>query len=184
MYMNRLINVNANEGDKVIFVGEEGYSLELEYAKKKLKIGKEYTVAYTIANEFQASICIEESSSDDFDTYMFIDADKKDQYIIEYLCENNMDLGLIKEEAELILYEIKDIILDDQLISFIQEDLSIFRSKEKALTWFNDGEEISRNEMDFKITQDMVGKDVIDVVLENKENCIKINDTLYLTWWL
>lgn len=182
--MNRLINVNAKEGDKVVFIGDSGYSVELEYAKRKLKIGETYTVLYTINSEFQATICLEEFPADDFDTYMFIDAANFNKYIIEKICDNHRYLGITEEEAELILYEIKDIIVEEKLIKFIHDDLCIFRSKEKAFNWFNDGDKIDVDEIDFEITQDMVGKDVIDVLLENKENYIRVNDTLHLTHWL
>lgn len=181
--MNKLINVNAKEGDKVIFIGDDGYSLELEYAKKILEIGKEYTVCYSIQSEFQATLCLEEFPASDFDTYMFIDADKKDQYIIEYLCDNSC-IEITPDEAELILHEIKDIVYDEKLIHFIQEDLCIFKSKEQALNWFDNDEKIDRDYIDFKITQDMVGKDILDIILENKENYLRINNTLHLTWWL
>lgn len=182
--INRFINTNALEGDKVIFVGDEGYSFELQYAKKKLEIGKEYTVAYAITSEFQATICLEESPTDDFDTYLFVDSDKINQYLIEYICDNYRYLGIGEEEAELILYTIKYSVAEDKLIQFVQDDLCIFRSSNKALEWFNDGEIMHMKNIDFEITKDMVGKDVIDVVLENKENYIKINDMLHLTWWL
>lgn len=182
--MNRLININAQEGDKVIFVGEDGYSLELAYAKKKLEIGKEYTVCYSICSEFQATLCLEEEVTSDFDTYMFIDADKKDKYMIAYLCEQHKDIGLIEEEAELILHEIKDFISEENLIYFIQEDLSVFRSADDALSWFNEEEELHKYDIDFTITEDMVGKEIVELILENKENCAKLINGIYLTWWL
>lgn len=182
--MNKLINTNAKEGDKVIFIGEDCYSIELEYAKKKLEIGKEYTVLYTITSEFQATVCLEELPADDFDTYMFIDADKADKYMIEYLCNNYQHIGLIEEEAELVLHEIKDIIPTDKLIQFVQDDLCIFRSAKKAFEWFNDGRRIDMSNIEFDITEDMVGKEIIEVLLENKENYIKMVNGMHLTWWM
>lgn len=182
--INRFINTNAKEGDKVIFVGDEGYSFELQYAKKKLEIGKEYTVAYTITSEFQATICLEESPVDDFDTYLFVDSDRINQYLIEYICDSHRYLGIGVEEAEHVLHIIKEHMSQEDIVSFVQDSLCVFRSSNKALEWFNDGEIMHMKNIDFEITKDMIGKDVIDVILENKENYIKINDMLHLTWWL
>lgn len=69
-----MMNTHAKEGDKVIFTGENGDDYELAYALTILEPNKEYTVYYTMSNEFDSKVCLKEHSSHDFDTQMFEDA--------------------------------------------------------------------------------------------------------------
>ena len=117
-------------------------------------------------------------------------------------------LNLIKEEFRFVIQldeeaeEVYDILIREYESSNRKEDFDVFiidsvcafDSKEDAFEWFMGP---SRNylalldELDtqnLEITEDMVGKDfsdaLIDCYLDNAENCEKIHDTLYITWWM
>lgn len=112
---------------------------------------------------------------------------------IKLLMKQNEKLQITKEEAESVF---DSIILDitgfnenddDDMKEFITEDLCLFREREYVFSWFFDNEndgKIDYDLIDFTITPDMVGRKVKDILLESKENYLKINDNLYATWWI
>lgn len=70
-----MMNANAIENDKVIFTGKHADYLEKNHAFKILKIGKEYTVYYTMPHEYTGgTVCLKEHSSYDFEMVMFENA--------------------------------------------------------------------------------------------------------------
>lgn len=70
------MNIYAEEGDKVIFLGKHGRDEELKYALQKLEVGKEYTVYYTDVGGWYSTVCLKELPSEDFNTVMFADVEE------------------------------------------------------------------------------------------------------------
>ncbi len=117
-------------------------------------------------------------------------------------------LELIKEEFRFLLQTDEEAeIVCDKLISeyessnrhegfeaFVIDSVCMFDCKEDAFEWFvgtNTSYLALLDELDtqnLEITQDMVGKDLcdalIDCYLDNQENYMKINDHIYLAWWM
>lgn len=74
---------------------------------------------------------------------------------------------------------------------FITDELNVFNSKEEAFVWFISDEPLSivaEEIKDIKISSNLIGETIgnaaIIMFLNNKENYLKVNDHIYLTWWL
>lgn len=71
------MNIRAKPGDKVIFIGENGYEGEADFAKQFFNVGETYTVAYTVIGQSYTSVGIAECESYEFNSVMFVDAPKE-----------------------------------------------------------------------------------------------------------
>ena len=109
----------------------------------------------------------------------------KEKYI--NLIKKNHPIVENNKDAELILDEISNIVTDEILEDFIINDLCIFNNKKYAFNWFFDDSQtgsIQIDNIDFEIESYMIGNNIKDILLEGKENYIKINDNLHLTYWI
>lgn len=70
------MDIYAKEGNKVIFLGKHGRDEELEYALKKLEVGKEYTVDHTDVHSWVSYVFLKELPGENFNTVMFEDVDE------------------------------------------------------------------------------------------------------------
>ena len=110
---------------------------------------------------------------------------------IELLKENHCNAIKTDVDAKAVLEELKAIVLSNDLERFIQDDLCVFSNRNQALNWFleenDDLLELFRA-LEVNITTDMVGMNLSDVaeisLLEDKENYIKVNDNIHLTYWM
>lgn len=106
---------------------------------------------------------------------------------VELLMKHYENLEVTQEEAKSILESVESVLQVDSFQDFIIENLCLFREREYVFNWFFDSEDegqIDSDLIDFIITSDMVGKDVIDILLEGHENYLKVNNNLYATWWM
>lgn len=106
-----------------------------------------------------------------------------DAYYIDLIIEEHNDVNYSK--AILILNHIKDFIKEEHLSDFIKDDLRIFFDKKEAFNWLYDSEDYyylinSLNEI--VINSDMNGKTLTDALIEGSNNCLKLSNSLYLTW--
>lgn len=67
------MNIYAKEGDKIIFNNEQGTDLELEYARKYLTPGAEYTVEQTKAYGWHTDVYLKEVPGIYFNSVIFDD---------------------------------------------------------------------------------------------------------------
>ena len=110
---------------------------------------------------------------------------------IKLLEKNNSHVIKTNKDAEAIFNEIICIVQEDKLEDFIEYDLCLFSSRDNALNWFL-SEDIDFfniiGDMHIEITPDMVGVSLINIIkdsfLHNKENYIKVNDNIHLTYWM
>ena len=110
---------------------------------------------------------------------------------IELLKENLSHIIKTDKDAEAVFIEINDIVSEDRLEEFIKQDLCGFSSRDNVLNWFLE-EDVDLlkvfRELYVEITQDMVGMNLSDVIesslLDDKENYIKVNDNIHLTYWM
>lgn len=117
-------------------------------------------------------------------------------------------LELVKEEFRFLLQTDNEAeIVCDKLIEeyensnrnegfevFVTDSVCMFDCKEDAFEWFVSFSISCLALLDIldtqnlKVTQDMVGKDfsdaIIDCYLDSQENYMKINDHIYLAWWM
>lgn len=71
--ITKTMDIYAEEGTKIVFLGKNGYPSELEYAKKVLEVGKVYTVKY-VDIEFSISyVTLKEVKNALFNTVMFVE---------------------------------------------------------------------------------------------------------------
>lgn len=70
------MDIYAQEGDKVIFLGKHGRDEELAYALRKLEAGKEYTVDHTDVHSWCSYVYLKELPEESFNTVMFEDANE------------------------------------------------------------------------------------------------------------
>lgn len=99
------------------------------------------------------------------------------------LLKENHHVITTDSQAELVFNEIQDFVREEYLEQFILDDLCIFKNKEHAFDWFF-GSCINLEDIDFTIDSDMIGKNIQDILLEGKENYVKINDGIHLTYWM
>lgn len=110
---------------------------------------------------------------------------------IELLKENHGRTIKTDSDAELVFEIIAKEVRLDKLKDFIEDDLCIFSSQYDAYDWFSNGEEnllVALKNTDITITNNMVGQNLRDVLvselLSDKENYIKVNDNIHLTYWM
>ena len=77
------MNVYAHKGDQVVFLGENGYELELTQAHKFLKTGKVYTVLRTEVYEWHSYVWLQEIPQVPFNTVQFEDLVEKVDFVKE-----------------------------------------------------------------------------------------------------
>lgn len=107
---------------------------------------------------------------------------RKDMELIKTIVET---YNVSEKDATLILKELRKCIYENSLENFIKEDLCVFKEDKDALYWFYENEPlITSGVLDIDITSDMVGKNLIDALLESNENYIKVNDNIHLTYWM
>ena len=112
----------------------------------------------------------------------------KEKYV-ELLMEDYCNVIKTEYDALEVLNIIQDTIIDEAIESFINNDLCLFNNKMSAFDWFyGEGIELYQlEEANITITNDMVGKDmkeaIIDALLNSKPNYYKVNNDIYLTHW-
>lgn len=75
---------------------------------------------------------------------------------------------------------------EEDKIEFIEERLFIHLDKESAIDWLycdEDERDVIRLLFNIKIEDDMVGKEIRDILLESNENYLKVRKDLHLTWY-
>lgn len=106
---------------------------------------------------------------------------------IKFLMKHYEDLEITEEEAKLILESIDGTVFIDSFQDFIMEDLCLFRNQDNVINWFycdDDIQNLSEKLLNYTIESCMVGRKVKDIILEEHGNYLKINDNLYVTWWI
>ena len=81
------MDMYAEQGHKVVFIGEGGMNHDKEKSEKYLTVGKTYTVKRTKVFGWISYVILEEFPDEEFNTVMFIDLDDDD----EELCEEIED---------------------------------------------------------------------------------------------
>lgn len=71
------MNIYAKKGDKVIYLSENGYDSDKEYADTILKKGETYTVGKTVVHSWMTDVYLEEFPDHIFNSVMFDDLNNK-----------------------------------------------------------------------------------------------------------
>lgn len=106
---------------------------------------------------------------------------------IKLLMKHNEKLQITEEEAKFILENVENSLRIDSFQDFIMEDLCLFREQDYVIDWLycdEDIQDLSEELLNTTVEDSMVGRKVKDIILESKENYLKINDNLYATWWM
>lgn len=107
--------------------------------------------------------------------------------VIKLLMKQNENLQITEEEAKFILENVKDSLRINNFQDFIMKDLCLFKDQNHVIDWFycdDDIQDLSEELLNSTVEDYMVGRKVKDIILESKENYLKINDNLYATWWM
>lgn len=107
---------------------------------------------------------------------------------INLIKENHCKIIKTNNDAEKVFDALKDVIMECHLKDFINEDLCVFSNKTDAFNWFfSDEGDILESIKNITITNNMVGKNMEDIikdeVLLDRENYIKVNENIHLTYW-
>lgn len=106
---------------------------------------------------------------------------------MELLMKHYESLEITQEEAKFILENVENALCIDSYKDFIMEDLCLFREQDYVIDWFycdEDIQDLSEELLNTTVEDSMVGRKAKDIILESKENYLKINDNLYATWWM
>lgn len=114
---------------------------------------------------------------------------------IEFMGDAIRELNITSEEASLVYDALVEEEFSSDDIKYLIEDdeLRVFKSKEKVFDWFLSGEipyfdDILKSVGRIAITPVDVGMTIEDLIYEEylnkQENYIKVNDDLYIAWYL
>lgn len=110
---------------------------------------------------------------------------------IELLKEKFSNVIKTFMDAKFVFDELDTIVNNDEIETFIKENLCVFSNRNDALQWFlSDDDDVLElfTSLDIKITSDMVGMNLHDVIeiafLQDKENYIEVNEDIHLTYWM
>lgn len=107
--------------------------------------------------------------------------------LVDIILEEHGDnVEITRDQAMTIAGFIITEIEEDRKEQFIREDLRIFKTKSDVFDWFFDYEKegrIDKDNVDIVITEDMVGRNLRDIMLDEQENYQEV-DGLYLVWWM
>lgn len=117
--MYETMNVNADEGDKIIFsYPENGYEYDQEKAQKHLEVGQEYTVSYTEVSGYSTAVHLKEVPDISFNSVMFSDViNRKDKILhlismksdIESAYYGGYRVSALLEDVETLAWAIKEL---------------------------------------------------------------------------
>ena len=113
----------------------------------------------------------------------------------EFMGDSIRELNITSEEASLVYDALVEEEFSSDDIKYLIEDdeLRVFKSKEKVFDWFLSGEipyfdDILKSVGRIAITPVDVGMTIEDLIYEEylnkQENYIKVNDDLYIAWYL
>ena len=113
----------------------------------------------------------------------------------EFMGDAIRELNITSEEASLVYDALVEEEFSSDDIKYLIEDdeLRVFKSKEKVFDWFLSGEipyfdDILKSVGRIAITPVDVGMTIEDLIYEEylnkQENYIKVNDDLYIAWYL
>lgn len=175
MYDNCSENVEVGVGDYVV-ANTDDFGLKKGEKYKILEVNSYDLITVEVYKGHT-----DEYSIEYFDEYII---EKQD--LVKRICNRWSHINITEEQTLAIADFIEKEIEERYIINFIEDDLSVFRDKKDAFNWFFDDEEIgciSIDSIDLVITEDMIGKNFKDIILEGKENYKEVAG-LYLTWWL
>lgn len=179
--------MNKNTTQEYCPYCEGEVELKMEHEVQKCNTCNSYLMPCSICELLKKDMCSRENCPYENDSNIIaqrhnMGVTEKHIKLLEYM------RGLNYYEAKAVLKIILEDIQPKDVNKFIEDELCVFREKIDAFNWIFDDEEdgvIDKDNIDLIITEDMVGRNLKDIILESQENYIEvIKDKLYITHWL